>query len=217
MDNFFLKMRNFFWVVLLLAAPAFCDTDIVVKGLFKDGAVAEINGKQRVLKVGKRSPEGVLLISADSTKAVAEIDGQQRELTLDKSIGGSYAAPPKPEIRIASGQNGHYRTPGRINNRPVSFMVDTGASFVAMNDHQAQSLGLQFRRGQVMDVGTANGTTRGYKVMLYNVSVGEVTVNNVEAVVIEGFNQNDILLGNSYLSRIDMRVDQGVLVLQTKF
>lgn len=203
--------------LVLASCLTYGETEIVVKGLFKNGAIAEINGKQRMLKVGKRSPEGVLLISADSQKAVAEVDGEQRELRLDQRIGGTYAAPEKAEVRIARGENSHYYTPGRINNRPVNFVVDTGASSIAMHTQQAKALGIQYLRGKVMLVGTANGTTEAYRVMLDNVSVGDVVVNNVEAVVMEGMSPDYILLGNSYLSRVEMKVDSGVLVLQAKF
>lgn len=196
---------------------AWCETEIIVKGLFKNGAIAEINGKQRMLKVGKRSPEGVLLISADSSKAVAEVDGQRRELLLDQRIGGTYAEPEKPEVRIARGENSHYFTPGRINNRPVNFVVDTGASSIAMHTQQADALGIQYRRGKVMMVGTANGTTEAYRINLNSVSVGSVVVNNVEAVVMDDMSRDYILLGNSYLGKVDMKVDDGVLVLQAKF
>ena len=201
----------------LVSCLVYGETDIVVKGLFKNGAIAEINGKQRMLKVGRRSPEGVLLISADSQKAVAEVDGERRELVLDQRIGGTYAEPERAEVRIARGDNSHYYTPGRINNRPVNFVVDTGASSIAMHTQQAKALGIQYLRGKVMLVGTANGTTEAYKITLNNVSVGDVVVHNVEAVVMEGMSPDYILLGNSYLSRVEMKVDSGVLVLQAKF
>lgn len=138
-------------------------------------------------------------------------------ITLDQRIGGTYVEPEKPEVRIARGENSHYFTPGRINNRPVNFVVDTGASSIAMHTQQADALGLPYRRGKVMMVGTANGMTEAYKVMLHNVSVGNVVVNNVEAVVMDGMSRDYILLGNSYLSKVDMKVDSGVLVLQAKF
>lgn len=206
------------FLLCFISGRVYSETEIIVKGLYKNGAIAEINGKQRVLKVGVRSPEGVLLLSANSKKALAEVDGEKVELTLDRTIGGAkYRVPERREVRIQSGERGHYFTPGRINNRAVNFMVDTGASAIAMNTQHAENLGLQFRRGKVTSVSTANGTARAYRVTLASVSIGDVLVNNVDALVLDGASPSEILLGNSYLSRIEMQVENGVLVLQTKF
>lgn len=201
---------------LLLVFAAQAAIDVRVKGLFGGSAVLTIDGKQRLLKAGKTSPEGVLLVEADSKGALIEVDGERRYLTLSKRIGATYQKSESAEVRIASGYGGHYVTPARINNRPVEVMVDTGATSVAMNINTAKKLGINYRAGKAATVSTANGTAESFNVMLDNVTVGSVRVNHVSATIIIGDSPTVILLGNSYLSRVKMWRDEGVLVLQSK-
>ncbi len=192
-------------------------TEVRVKGLFKGSAVLVINGKQRLLKVGKTSPEGVRLLAADSQMAEVEVDGRRRVLRLSRQIGTAYKKPEKAEVRIQSGRGGHYFTPGRINGQAVQFMVDTGATSVAMSLPAARRLGLNYRAGTRISVSTANGVGQAYRIMLRSVTVGNVRVDNVEAVVAMGDFPTTILLGNSYLSRVELNRDNGVLVLTSKY
>ncbi len=210
---------RFFLVLLLLAAQlSFAEPKIVVKGLLKNMIVMDVDGVTRTVKAGKTTPEGITLVSATPKSAIIEIGGLQREVTLSRRIGGgNYEAPKKKEVRVARGLGGHYFTPGRINNQPVSFMVDTGATAVAMNSNMAKNLNIDYTKGVPVNVHTANGVAQGYRVLLHSVSVGNVKVSNVEAVINEGAFPADILLGNSYLARVEMNVDSGVLVLQSKF
>lgn len=205
------------FLTLVLAAPLVAATDIEVKGLFKGSAVLMIDGHQRVLKVGRTSPEGVLLVEANSRGAIVEVAGERRELLLSRKVGGQYSAPEKAEVRLPSSDYGHYVANGRINGSSVRFLVDTGASFVAISSRMADRIRLDYSEGQPTQVATANGAARGYGINLSRVSVGAITLNNVPAVVIEGDSPHEILLGNSFLSRVDMRVDQGVLILQSKY
>ena len=157
------------------------------------------------------------MLSADSKQAVVEVDGQRKTLTVGRRIGAQYRAPEKTTVRIASQGGGHYFTPGRINKRPVTFLVDTGATTIAMNSQIAQQLGIDYKSGKRHRVQTASGTETAYRVTLQSAAVGALTINNVEASVLEGAFPAQILLGNSYLSRVDLQVDEGVLVLQAKF
>lgn len=206
-----------FLTQLLLGEHAVAD-DIIVKGLLKNMVVLEVNGMQRTIKAGKSSPEGIKLISANTKQAVVEIDGKRQTLTLSRRIGGvAYTAPEKNIVRIARGYGGHYFSPGRINNHEVQFLVDTGATAVVLNSLLAEKLQIDYLTGQKIRVQTANGIATGYRVLLQNVSVGDVKLANVEAVINEGAYPTDILLGNSYLSRVELKVDQGVMILQAKY
>jgi len=201
------------------SAPAgLSSPTITVNGLLPNTVILDINGVQRVIKAGQESPEGVKLIRADGKMAVVEIDGKQQTLTLSSRVGGTpYQEAQKSEVRIPRGVGGHYFTPGRINNRPVSFLVDTGATSIALNSRVAERLGIDYRSGQRVMVQTASGNVQAYQVVLYSVAVGDVVVNNVRAVVNEGAFPVDILLGNTYLSRVGFKIDQGVLVLQANY
>ncbi len=209
------------WILLVLLLPALqaeAEFQVQAKGLFPGrSAVLLINGEQRLLKVGKRSPEGVLLVSVDKAAAVIEIDGRRRSLTLSRIVSSGYSAPKTAVARIQSGNGGHYYTPGRINGIAVKFLVDTGATSVAMNLPEAKRLGLNYRAGREITVGTASGTTKAYLVQLDSVRVGEIEVRNVEAAVHLGNFPSVILLGNSYLSRVELNRENGVLVLESRY
>lgn len=198
----------------LYAAPR-----IEVKGLFSGSAVVVIDGKQRLLKQGKTSPEGVTLVTANSKQAVVEVEGKRQTLTLSQAIGGTYgAAPEKTEVRLPRVQHGHYMANGNINGLSVRFLVDTGASFIAFNSIEARRLGINYREdGRLSSVRTASGNAPAYEVMLPKVTVGAITLLNVNAVVLEGASPQQILLGNSFLSRVNMRIENSIMILQTKY
>lgn len=193
------------------------DLNIIVKGLFTNNAVVIVDGQQRLLKKGKPSPEGIVLLSANSQEAKIRYNGKIHTLNLSKDIGSSYAKPTKKEVRLQRGDGGHYFSPGFINGRQTNFMVDTGASAVALSSNDADSLGVKYKKGQKIRVNTASGISDAYEVTLKSVGIGGIQVNNVRAMVVDGQFPIHILLGNSFLSEIEMKVDQGVLVLQKNF
>lgn len=211
------------WMLLLATLSLICsisawaEKEVLVKGFFKNSVVLSIDGKQHVLKVGKQT-RGVKLIETDGKVAVLEIEGQRKTLSLSKRIGGAYREPAKKAVRISQGVGGHYFVSGRINNRTVNLLVDTGATSIAMNSLVANSLGIDYRRlGTPTRVNTASDTADAFDVNLRSVSVGDITLTNVKAVVIEGAYPVDILLGNSFLSKVNMKVEFGVMILQSKF
>ncbi|MDO3381184.1 TIGR02281 family clan AA aspartic protease [Gilvimarinus algae] len=203
-------------LALWLLCSAGWAANLSVKMLAKDSALIEINGKQRMMRAGQTSPEGVTLLSASRAGAELEYEGQRYSLGLEKHIATAFEQADLPEVRIASGRGGHYEASGRINGIPVKFMVDTGATSVAMSSHAAEQLGINYRAGQEIQVSTANGIAAAYNIWLDSVSVGSVEVKHVEAAVIIGSSPRTILLGNSYLSLVDMSTEQGVLVLKAR-
>ncbi len=204
-------------IVMLSVCSNVCAMEIVVQVLYKGGAVLMVDGKQRTVKVGKRSPEGVLLVSATSKSAVLDIDGDRQTVGVSKAISTNFSKATKNEVRLASRPGGHYFTPGRINGIAVDFLVDTGATSVAMNLPTAKRIGLNYRAGKPVVMSTANGNVTAYQVMLKSVRVGAVEVKNVAATISMGDFPEEILLGNAYLSRVEMRRDNGVLVLESRY
>ncbi|MEZ5530325.1 MAG: TIGR02281 family clan AA aspartic protease [Porticoccaceae bacterium] len=202
---------------LIAATACWASPDISVNGLFGGRAVLVINGKQRLLKQGQTSPEGVTLIESDSQKAVLEVDGQRITLGLSERISSSFQAAEIAEVRIPRSENGHYFVSGFINGRPVDFMVDTGATSIAMNLHHAEQLGVNFRRGRKGAASTAGGMVSAYHVPLEKLTIGNITLHQVEATVVIGDFPSEVLLGNSFLSRVEMSEEEGVMVLRTKY
>lgn len=184
--------------------------------LFKGKAVLRIDGKQRVVKVGKPTPEGVELLAADANSARVRIAGEELELRLDGRISGNL----KPStanaiVRLVPGRNGHYFVDGQINGNPVRFLVDTGASSVAINKHTARRIGLQYRvDGQRGLVNTASGTAVAYSVVFDEVKVQALGFRNVRGVVIDGDAPSEALLGQSFLNRLDIVREGAVMELR---
>jgi len=191
---------------------------IKVLGLFKDKAVVEIDGRQAVLKAGGPAKHGVKLISANSQQAVLEVDGERATYRLASQIGGRYAPPADGKIvQIGPDHVGMYMVSGTINGYSVRFLVDTNATTVAMNRNTAKRLGINYRiDGREGITQTASGYTRAYYLTLKKVSIGEIALNDVEAAVLDGDQPSEVLLGNSFLGRLNMAREGKILYLKTK-
>lgn len=201
---------------LLYTAPSYAIDSVLVKGLFKNkAAVLVIDGQQSVVKVGN-TQQGVTLVSVTSREAVVLVDGEKKTLSLSKQIGGSYKKPKVRTVRIASQQGGHYWVQGQINGRSVRFVVDTGATSISFNMSTAKRLGVNYEEGEITYASTANGVTEARKVLLQKVTIGQITKHQVAALVMLDDSLPVVLLGNSFLSGVEMRTDNGVLILEDK-
>jgi len=209
-------MKAFLTLFFCLFTHVCLGLEIEAKMLAQGSAVLVIDGTQRMLREGKRSPEGILLVSADGKQAVLEIEGKRKTISLSRSIGSKFEKANKTEIRIASGRGGHHYTKGLINGIPVDFVVDTGASTIAMNRFVAEHLGIDYRAGTPITVSTANGNAKAFRVVLPSVSIGNIVVHQVDAAVSTTDSPSVVLLGNSYLGKVDLKIDEGVLVLSEK-
>jgi len=211
--------------VLVLIVALSCGTVAVadpgsvrVLALFPGKAMLEIDGKRKVLAAGAPAYAGVTLISADTARAIVEVGGQRQELRLGSAVSATYQKPTRREVRIISDATGSYFVDGLINGQPVRFLVDTGATSVAMSELHAARLGIQHRvEGRRVGVGTASGSTGGFSVNLRSVSVGGLRVNNVNAVVIDGDSPRNVLLGMSVLTEFEMDQRQNLLILRTRY
>ncbi len=213
-------MRGRYFILLLTLLLPMAVTavdDIRVVALFNDRAMVEVDGVQRVLKVGKPSPEGVLLIESNSTEAVIEIDGKRQSYPIGVQIGGVFKKPVGREVRISRGADGHYTTVGSINGRTVTMMVDTGASSVAMGEAEAKRLGIRYwLKGEQGWVSTASGVSKAYSVTLDKVQVGDIVLRQVEGTVISGDGPSEVLLGMSFLSHTEIQHAGNMMVISTK-
>ena len=204
---------------LIIQGNAYAVEKIEVQGLFSNKAVLMIDGKMHILAVGKISPEGVKLISANSRGAVLEVGGKQKQYLLgsSSSVSTSFAQRKSNKETIYVSSGGMYKTFGSINGRSVQFLVDTGASAIAMNTDQAKSLGILYDKiGIPAGVSTASGYERAYRIRLKSVTVGGITEKNVEALVIDGKHPGPILLGMTFLGRLNIEHDGSAMTLRQK-
>jgi aspartyl protease family protein len=199
---------------LALSGPA-AATDLNVVGLFGDKAVVSINGgSPRTLRAGQRTPEGVALVAVDRDSATFEIDGQRRTLRLgqpyvSRGAGGN-------SVTIKADQRGMFWTEGQVNGGSVRFLVDTGATTITLSAGDARRLGIDYLKGPRGLVQTAAGTTVAYKVTLDSVRVGDLAINQVDALVIEA-GPPFVLLGMSFLKRTEIRHEGETMVLIKRF
>lgn len=201
----------------LVALAATAAPRVQVVGLFPGAAVLNVDGQRKLVRVGQAGPGGVEVLSADSAGAVLRVEGAERHYALSRELSAGFAEPERRQLSIAQGQGGHYWVAGSINGQPVQFLVDTGATSVAINETQARRLGIDYRvDGRQLVVSTASGTAKAWRVHLNSVKVGAIDVLGVEAVVVEGEAPSDALLGMSFLGRVSWREDQGVLKLESK-
>ncbi|MFK7731393.1 MAG: TIGR02281 family clan AA aspartic protease [Pseudomonadales bacterium] len=204
-------------LLICLTTPQVFALEVQVNGLFSGKAVLSINGKQRILRAGQSSPEGVRLIRANSDVAVVDINGQIESLALNTRIGSNFSAASRKKVSIARNRNNAYYVNGSINGRSARMLVDTGATSVAMNSADAKRLGIDYiRNGKKGSVSTASGVTEAWFVRLDHVSIAGIKVSNVQAGVLQGAFPQQILLGMSFLSRVKMEESDGVLILSEK-
>jgi len=191
--------------------------DVEVLGLFKGAAVLRIDGQRQLLKMGDESPTGLLLISADSKTAVIEYQGQRKTLYLSEKVSSIFEVPENIVVSIQRNNQGQYKTTGSINGVPVSYLVDTGATIMAMSSVDARNLGVDYESGQAAEAVTAGGLIKSWRIVLDRVQVGQILRQNVEAAVLEGDYPVDILLGMTFLRQVSMQEADGVLMLKSKF
>jgi aspartyl protease family protein len=202
---------------VLLAPPGAFAQKVSYNGLMGERALLVIDGQPHVLAVGT-SARGVRLMGLSATQAQVEVQGERRTLAIGSGgIAGAATSPGNGnEIVLAAGPGGHFTSPGMINGRPVQFMVDTGASVVALSEELAQRIGLNYRQGERVQARTANGIVPGHVVVLSSVRIGDVQAVNVQALVLPASTEH-VLLGNSFLSRFQMRRENDVMRLTRRY
>jgi aspartyl protease family protein len=204
-------------LALLCSSPSWTASQVQVVGLFPGAAVINVDGQRKLVRVGATGPGGVQVVSVDKQGAVLRVEGVDRAYPLSREYSAGFAEPQKKRLSIAKGIGGHYWVAGSVNGQTVQFLVDTGATSVALNDAHARRLGIDYRvTGRPLQVSTASGVTRGWRVTLDRVKVGDLEVLGVDAVVLEGGAPSDALLGMSFLGRVGWREEQGMLVLESK-
>ena len=217
-----LKLYNVLLILILVSTSLFAADNIIsqieVMALFKNKAMVSIDDKQHLLKVGGTPVAGVTLIKATSKYAVLDVNGTQAKYFLGNRVHASYSKTEKKKVNIYRDTNGMYKTTGSINGYTVDFLVDTGASVIALNSALAKRLGIQYKlKGEETVVATASGRELAYSVNLDRVKVGGIMLRNIDAVVIEGNDPSTPLLGMSYLGRLNINNEGQLMSLEEKF
>lgn len=205
-------------IVCAVGAGGAQATDVSLVGLLPGKAMLVIGGgKPRIVPVGTKTAEGVRLLSLEDGAAMIELDGRRQRIVLGQhSMAGDGDGDGAAVISLTADSAGHFTTMGSVNGVPVRFLVDTGATLIALGASDAARANIDYRKGQPGITMTANGTARVWRVTLNSVRVGGVTLHQVNAVVTE-HDQPIALLGMSFLNRMEMKRDGVTMTLKKRY
>ena len=158
------------------------------------------------------------LLLAAGVLAARFVDQSARAPTAAKAM----PAVPAPAVAnnsrslvIKAGNGGHFEVEARVDGRRIAFMVDTGASQIALRESDAARLGLRpTPRDYTIKINTANGIGRAALVQLRMVEVGNIVVRDLPALVSPDDALGVNLLGMSFLSRVRWTHERGKLILE---
>ena len=181
------------------------------------GATAAIlsidGGAPKTVKVGQ-SAGGIKLISVEQDRATIEADGKRRILQRGQTYSSAGAGP--QSVTLAVGPGGHFMAEGQINGGAIRFMVDTGATAVAIPAFEANRLRIDYTKGRRGTTQTAGGPTAAYLVTVESIRVGSIELQNIDVIVIEQ-GLTVALLGNTFLNRMEMRREGQTMTLTKRF
>jgi aspartyl protease family protein len=187
---------------------------VALTGVMGSKALLVVDGGAPKAVAAGETHQGVKVVSVVGEQATIEIKGKRSAVRVGDapvSQGAQPGGSNGSKIVLPMGSGGHFYAQGLINGKPIKFLVDTGATTVAMGVSDAQRMGIDYQKGLAVRMGTANGVAQGWKVKLNTVKIGDVEVYEVDAIV--GPDMPFALLGNSFLGRFNMNktIDQMVL------
>ena len=205
--------------ITFFASQSFAETRLNVVGLFSGKALVSINGGAPQSIGAGQTKNGIKLIAADSESATFMVEGNRQTLKMGQaaSVAGSAGPATNDPVSLYADQAGHFLGNLTINGASLKYLVDTGASSVAMNSGDAKFAKIDYEKGEKGLSSTANGVVQVYRVKLNTLKIGTIVLNNVDAAVIEGGSPTVVLLGMSALNRLDMKRDNSILTLTKKY
>ena len=207
-------------VLALFAAPAAWSQTVSLQGMLGNKALLIVDGGAPKTGAPGDTWKGVKVLSTQGDQATVEAGGHRFTLRVGEapaSVGGAGGgAGGATRIVLTAESGGHFMANGAINGRAAYFMVDTGASMIAMAARDAERFGIDYKGGQPVQMSTATGQALAWRVKLTSVRVGDVEVREVDAVVSQQ-PMPFVLLGNSFLTRFQMRRDNDQMVLERRY
>jgi len=203
----------------LASAPAWAQS-VAMTGSMGSKALLVVNGGAPKALAAGDTHQGVKVLSVGADQATVEVGGKRQTVTLGGapvSVGGGAGGGGQgSQIVLTASSGGHFLTLGSINGRSTQFMVDTGATAVALSADEARRMGIDFEKAPRSFGSTANGTITLYRVKLASVRIQDVEVHDVDAAVVPQ-GMPHVLLGNSFLTRFQMKRDNDVMTLTRRY
>ncbi len=196
-------------VCMVITSNVYAVNKICYRGLRSGKALLNVNGRLVELAPGQSSKSGVKLMTVNRDTITVKVDGKRYQYKKNISKGTILAE----EVKLTAAPNGNYVTKGKINGKNVAFVVDTGASYIAMNKNLARELEINPGHQRVK-INTASGKENNYLVMLDTVSIGDIKMYNIPAVISNHDYPKETLLGMSFLKHVDMSQVNAQMVLK---
>lgn len=200
----------------LLLAPGLAGAQTVaLGGILGTKALLIVNGGAPRSVAAGEALQGVTVVTVGKDEAVVEIGGARRTLHLGEapiSVGSKGGG---RRVVLTADSRGHFVNSGTINGATMQYMVDTGASTVAIGRPDAERMGLNYLNGQPVRMNTANGIAQGWRMKLDSVRIGDVEVFGVEAIITPQ-PMPFVLLGNSFLTEFQMTRTNDQMVLEKR-
>jgi aspartyl protease family protein len=206
-----------FSLALAFLSPtlASAQSAVALAGILGGKALLVVNGSApRGVGAGE-SHQGVKVLSVGKEDAIVEVDGARRSLRLGEAPVSVGSASAGKRVVLAADSRGHFINTGQINGQHMQYVVDTGASSVAIGKTDADRMGLKYLQGQPMRLSTANGVAQGWRIRLDSVRIGDVEVFGIDAVVTPQ-PMPYVLLGNSFLGQFQMTRTNDQMVLEKR-
>ncbi len=190
---------------------------VTLVGVFPGKALLVVDkSNPKAVAIGE-SLNSVKLLEVDDNSALVLLGGKKVRLNMGQPHSSSGAnSGGGDRVVLSADERGHFFTEGKINGQFARMMVDTGASSVALSIRDAQRMGIDYRKGKPMRVQTAGGAQSGYSVLLDSVTIGEITLYQVDAMII-GDGLPIILLGMSFLNRTNMVREGQTMTIVRRF
>jgi len=188
-----------------------------VQALMPGLVVLKVDNQRVTLKQGSPAIQGIRLVSSDTVSAQIEINGEVKSYSMGTTVSTDFSQRERIHEQIIADNGGMFRAHGSINGQSVRFLVDTGATSVAMSATDARRLGIQYRlHGERIRTHTASGVANAWSITLDSVRLGQLLEKNVKGVVVEGNYPYNVLLGMTFLSRMKVEKEGRKLVISKK-
>jgi aspartyl protease family protein len=199
-------------VCMTIASNVYAAPRINYRGMLYGKALIRVDGRLVKLTPGQTSENGMKLLSANLQSIVVLVEGKRYRYKKD-NINGTILAEAEEVTLIRDPGSGGYWARGRINGKDVTFLVDTGASYVVMNKDQAGALKIK-RGNKEIQISTATKTETAYQVMLDTVSVGDIELQNIPAIITKHKYPPYPLLGMSFLRHVEINQEDEQMTLK---
>lgn len=205
-------------LIAVFASQVLAETRLNVVGLFSGKALVSINGSAPQTIGAGQTKNGVKLISANSESATFLVEGKRQTLKMGQaaSVAGNVGPANNTPVSLYADSRGHFTGNMTINGASLKYLVDTGATTVALNSGDAKFAKIDYEKGEKVPVNTANGVVTAYLVKVNTLKIGTIILNDIDVIVNEGGSPEMVLLGMSALNKLDMKRDNSIMTLTKK-